>query len=110
MVPHPGLASKLMLDCCSAEYGMRCRAGICTGTFHVLNVVPLLDWASAAKWLPRIDSHDDDLVQSQAGCCYLTGQLENDPATGAAPVSSRLQGECMSCSAKPASISTMQCF
>ena len=25
-------------------------------------------------WLPRIDSHDDDLGQSQAGCCYLTGQ------------------------------------
>ena len=26
-------------------------------------------------WLPRIDSHDDDLGQSQAGCCYLTGAI-----------------------------------
>ena len=25
-------------------------------------------------WLPRIDSHDDDLGQSQAGYGYLTGQ------------------------------------
>jgi len=26
------------------------------------------------RWLPRIELHDDFLGQSQADCCYLTGQ------------------------------------
>ena len=55
-----------------------------TGTVHALNVMPLLVGLVRREWLPRIDLHDDDLGQSQAGCCYLTGQ-EMEPAAGNAP-------------------------
>jgi hypothetical protein len=41
-------------------------------------------------WLPRIDSHDDDLGQSQAGCFTSRGN-KMEPATGTAPASSALQ-------------------
>ena len=61
-----------------------------TGTVHALNVMPLLVGLVRREWLPRIDLHDDDLGQSQAGYCYLTGQ-EMEPAAGNAPASSALQ-------------------
>ncbi len=43
------------------------------------------------KWLPRLDSHQREPGQSRLCCCYITGQLEVEPAAGNAPASSALQ-------------------